>query len=189
LVDLFATVFGLPRALFPALTKTVYHGGPASPGLLYAVPAAGALVGSLTSGWLNEVRHLGRTVIVVVVAWGAIIVAFGFAHLLWVALVLLGAAGWADVISAVLRSTIVQTAVTGRFRTRISSVQMAVVEGGPRLGDLESGGVATAVSPQFSIISGGVFCVVGALVLGVLLPGFRRCGRPSQDNHPRAPAS
>ena len=65
----------------------------------------------------------------------------------------------------------VQAAVSEPFRSRISGVQMAVVEGGPRLGDLESGAVATAVSTQFSIVSGGVVCAIGALAVAVLLPG------------------
>jgi predicted MFS family arabinose efflux permease len=181
-IDLFATVFGLPRALFPALTRTVFRGGPATVGILYAAPAVGALAGSLTSGWLRGVRRQGRTVLIAVAGWGAIIVAFGFARALWAAMILLVLAGWADVISAVLRSTIVQTAVSEPFRSRISGVQMAVVEGGPRLGDLESGAVATAVSTQFSIVSGGVVCAIGALAVAVLLPGFRRYGeRPGKS--------
>ena len=68
LIDLFATIFGLPRALFPALTHTVYHGGPATLGILFAAPAAGALAGSLGSGWLGDLRHLGRAVILAVIA-------------------------------------------------------------------------------------------------------------------------
>jgi hypothetical protein len=176
-IDLSATVFGLPRALFPALARTIFHGGPAVLGILYAAPAAGALAGSLTSGWLYNVRQQGRAVLVAVATWGAIIVAFGFARVLWAALILLALAGWADVVSAVLRSTIVQTAVREPFRSRISGVQMAVVEGGPRLGDLESGAVATTVSMQFSIVSGGVVCAIGALAVALLLPGFRRYGQ------------
>jgi MFS family permease len=176
-IDLCATVFGLPRALFPALTRTVFRGGPATLGILYAAPAVGALAGSLTSGWLNGVRRQGRTVLIAVAGWGAIIVAFGFARALWVAIILLVLAGWTDVISAVLRSTIVQTGVSDAFRSRISGVQMAVVEGGPRLGDLESGAVATAVSTQFSIVSGGVVCAIGAVAVALLLPGFRRYGQ------------
>jgi hypothetical protein len=177
LIDLSATVFGLPRALFPALTRTVFRGGPATLGILYAAPAVGALAGSLTSGWLSGVRRQGRAVLIAVAGWGAIIVAFGFARALCVAMILLVLAGWADVISAVLRSTIVQTAVSEQFRSRISGVQMAVVEGGPRLGDLESGAVATAASTQFSIVSGGVVCAIGALAVAVLLPAFRRYGQ------------
>jgi predicted MFS family arabinose efflux permease len=176
LLDLCATVFGLPRALFPALAHSVFRRGPGVLGLLYAAPAVGALVGSLTSGWLSGIRRQGRAVIMAVVAWGTVIVAFGYVRALWAALALLAVAGWVDLVSAVLRSTIVQSAVAEPFRGRISSLQMAVVEGGPRLGELESGGVASAVSTQFSVVSGGIVCVIGALALAVLLPGFRRRG-------------
>ncbi len=181
LVDLCATLFGLPRAVFPALAQTVFHGGAATLGLLYSVPAAGALVGSVTSGWLSGIRSQGRSVLIAVAVWGGAITAFGFVRALWPALVLLAVAGWADVISAVLRSTIVQTIVDERYRSRISGIQMAVVEGGPRFGTLESGAVATAVSPRFSVVSGGVLCVVGTLVIAALLPGFRKYRRGAVD--------
>jgi MFS family permease len=182
LLDLCATVFGLPRALFPALAHSVFRRGPAVLGLLYAAPAVGALVGSLTSGWLGGIRRQGRAVIMAVAAWGTTIVAFGYVSVLWAAVALLVFAGWADLVSAVLRSTIVQSAVAEPFRSRISSLQMAVVEGGPRLGDLESGAIASAFSTQFSVVSGGVVCVIGALAFAVLLPKFRRqstTARPS----------
>jgi len=163
----------------PPLVHTVYHRGPGVLGLLYAAPAAGALVGSLASGWLSAVRHQGRAVVIAVTAWGAVIVVFGFVHVLWAALALLVLAGWSDLVSAVLRSTIVQSVTTESYRSRVSALQMAVVEGGPRLGDLESGAVASATSTQFSIVSGGVVCMIGALVLAALLPGFRRYERGS----------
>jgi hypothetical protein len=174
LIDLCATVFGLPRALFPALTRSVFHGGAVLLGVLYAAPAAGALVGSLTSGWLSRIRLPGRAVVVAVVVWGSAIVAFGFVRVVGISLVLLVVAGWSDLVSAVLRSTILQSSTSDALRARLSGVQMAVVEGGPRLGDLESGGVASLTSVQFSIVSGGVVCVVGALGLAALLPHFRR---------------
>jgi hypothetical protein len=87
---------------------------------------------------------------------------------------MLGIAGWADVISAVLRNTILQSSIPERFRSRMSSIQMAVVQGGPRLGDMEAGAVATATSIEFSIVSGGLACIAGAALIGGLLPGFRR---------------
>ena len=59
------------------------------------------------------------------------------------------------------------------LRGRLSAVQIAVVQGGPRLGDLESGGMADAFSTGFSVVSGGIACVVGAVLLAAALPGFR----------------
>jgi hypothetical protein len=86
---------------------------------------------------------------------------------------MLAIAGWADVISAVLRNTILQTSIPDRFRSRMSSIQMAVVQGGPRLGDMESGAVATATSLEFSVVSGGLACIAGAVFIGLVMPRFR----------------
>jgi MFS family permease len=180
LVDLSATVFGLPTALFPALASTVFHRGPTVLGYLYAAPAAGALAGALATGWLSRISRRARAVTVAVCFWGAVIVAFGYVKALWAALLLLAVAGWADVASAVLRDTILQVSVPERFRSRATSVQMAVVEGGPRLGSLESGAVAAATSVQFSIISGGLVCIAGALALAVLLPRWRQWSHQGQ---------
>ena len=173
LIDINAMVFGMPKALFPALAATVFHGGPAVLGYLYAAPAAGALLGALTTGWLDRARRPGWAVIVAVCVWGAAVAAFGFTRVLWLALALLAVAGWADVISAVLRATIVQASVPDSLRGRMSGLQIAVVEGGPRLGDLESGTVASLVSAEFSIVSGGLACIAGAALLAAALPGFR----------------
>ncbi len=139
LIDINAMVFGMPRALFPAMAATVFHGGTVTLGFLYAAPGVGAFAGALTTGWVTHLRRQGWTVIIAVTVWGAAITVFGLIDTLWLALALLAVAGWADVISAVVRNTILQTSIPERFRSRMSSIQMAVVQGGPRLGDLESG--------------------------------------------------
>ena len=179
IIDLNAMVFGMPRALFPALALGPLHAGVRGLGYLYAAPGVGAFLGSVGSGWVGHLRRQGFAVVMAVLAWGAAITAFGFVHVFAVALVLLAVAGWADVISAVLRNTILQTTVPEAFRSRLSSIQMAVVQGGPRLGDLESGGVASAVSTQFSVVSGGIACIIGAVVTAIVLPGFVRHERPA----------
>ena len=174
LVDLNAMVFGLPRALFPAIALTLYHGGPKTLGLLYAAPGAGALIMAVMTGWIARVRRQGRLVALVVIAWGLAMTVFGLVHVLVVGLVCLGFAGAMDVISTVLRNTILQTAITDEFRSRVSAIQMAVVTGGPRLGDVESGVVASLTSTEFSVVSGGVACVVGVIVLMWRRPTFWR---------------
>jgi predicted MFS family arabinose efflux permease len=165
-------VFGLPRALFPAVTRHIYHGGPEVLGLLYAAPGAGAFVMAIVTGWLDQVRRRGRLVVLVVLTWGVVMALFGLVPVLWVGLVCLAVAGAMDVISTVLRNTILQTSITDDYRSRISSIQMAVVTGGPRLGDLESGTVANFTSTEFSIVSGGVMCVLGVLALIRWRPTF-----------------
>jgi predicted MFS family arabinose efflux permease len=174
LIDVNAMVFGMPRALFPAMATSVFGGGTVALGFLYAAPGLGALIGAVTTGWVPTLRRQGLAVIVAVSVWGAAIAVFGLIDTLWVALVMLAIAGWADVISAVLRNTILQSTVPERFRSRMSSIQMAVVQGGPRLGDMESGAVATLTSVEFSVVSGGLACIIGAAVVGALLPAFRR---------------
>ena len=130
LIDINAMVFGMPRALFPALAQHVFGGGAATLGYLYAAPGVGALLGAVTTGWVTRIRRQGRAVVVAVVVWGVAITVFGFVDSLPFALVLLAVAGWADVISAVLRNTIIQTNAPDEFRSRLSSIQMAVVQGG-----------------------------------------------------------
>jgi MFS family permease len=173
-IDINAMVFGMPRALFPALAASVFGGGATTVGFLYAAPGAGALIGAVTTGWVGRVRRQGLAVIIAVIVWGLAITGFGLVSWLPAALVLLAVAGWADVISAVFRSTIIQLAVPDALRGRLQGVQMAVVTGGPRIGDLEAGAVATAFGDTASVVSGGLACVAGALVLAQLLPGFRR---------------
>jgi predicted MFS family arabinose efflux permease len=185
LIDINAMVFGMPRALFPALASTVFGGGAATVGFLYAAPGAGALAGALTAGWVGRIRRQGLAVIIAVVVWGLAITGFGLVSWLPAALVLLAVAGWADVVSAVFRNTIIQLAVPDALRGRLSGLQMAVVTGGPRVGDFEAGAVAAAFGATTSVVSGGLACIAGALVLARLLPGFRR-QRARGDEQPGA---
>ena len=179
LIDINAMVFGLPRALFPALAATAFGGGATTVGLLYAAPGVGALTGAVTTGWVSRIRRQGRAVIIAVIVWGAAITGFGVVPWLWAALLLLAVAGWADVISAVFRNTIIQFSGPDELRGRLMGVQIAVVAGGPRVGDLEAGAVANAFGNTASVVSGGLACIVGALVVARLLPGFRHQEAPA----------
>jgi MFS family permease len=173
-IDLVAMVFGSPRALFPFLIADQFRQPQAAIGLLFAAPAVGALLGALTSGWTGHVVRQGLAVIVSVVAWGVAIAAFGASGTwLWLGLVMLAVAGWADVISAIFRSTILQVSAPDHLLGRLSGIHILVVTGGPRLGDFEAGVVARLVSPTFSVISGGLACVVGAVVAAIAYPELR----------------
>jgi MFS family permease len=113
-------------------------------------------------------------VTVAVVVWGSAIAAFGLVPWLPLALVLLAVAGWADVVSALFRNMIIQFSTPDRMRGRLLGLQIGVVAGGPRLGDLEAGSVATLFGNQVSVVSGGLACVVGALALFRHNSEFRR---------------
>jgi MFS family permease len=174
LADIDAMVFGMPRALFPALGTTLFGGGAATVGLLYAAPGIGALIGALTTGWVGAIRRQGLAVILAVAAWGAAIALVGITPWLPVAVFLLAVAGAADVVSAVFRGALVQLAVPDRLRGRLSAINMTVVAGGPRLGDARAGAVASLAGAQFSVASGGVMCVLGTLVLARAFPQLAR---------------
>ena len=163
--DLNAMIFGMPRALFPAMGLTVFHGGPQLVGLFFAAPGFGAFLGAMTTGWVERVDRRGRAVLIAVAGWGLSIAIFGLSPWVGLALAALALAGWADVISAVLRNAILQSRIADAYRGRLSAIQIAVVTGGPRLGDLESGVVAGITSTGISIVSGGLACVVGSLVV------------------------
>jgi MFS family permease len=176
-IDLVAMTFGMPRALFPVLAVSVYGAGASGTGLLFAAVSAGATIAALTTGWLEHVRRLGLVVIGAVVLWGLAIAGAGLAGELWLAAVFLALAGAADSVSAVCRSIINQTVTPDALRGRMSSVFMLVVTSGPRLGDIEAGTVAAAVSTRFSVVSGGLACLVGTVVVCAAFPALARYDR------------
>ena len=173
LMDIIAMVFGMPRALFPALAERLYHGGAGTAGLLYSAPAVGALIATLVGGAISRVHRQGLGVVVAITIWGGAITVFGLVSTLWVGLLMLGIAGAFDTVSAVYRSTMLQVATQASMQGRLQGVFIVVVNGGPRLGDLEAG-VAASVSPQFAVVSGGLACIVGIAICIVLVPAFIR---------------
>jgi MFS family permease len=174
LVDSNAMVFGMPRALFPALALKRFHGGAATLGVMYAAPYAGALVASVLSGWIPRVRRQGLVVAVAAALWGAAIAAFGFAESLWLALIFLAAAGAADNVSAVLRGTILWTVTPDSFRGRLSGIEHAQVAATPAIGNVEAAVVASLTSLRFSIVSGGLLCIAGTVLIAFAVPAFTR---------------
>jgi MFS family permease len=177
-IDLSAMTFGMPRALFPVLAISVYGAGASGTGLLFASVSAGAVVAALTTRWLDHVRRLGIVTIVAVCVWGAAIAAVALVGSLWAAAALLAVAGAADSVSAVCRSVINQTVTPDALRGRMSSVFSLVVTSGPRLGDVEAGAVASLTSPRFSVLSGGLACIVCA---GIVVAAFPALARYDKD--------
>jgi MFS family permease len=175
LIDLIAMIFGMPRAVFPALAERTFHGGAGILGLLYAAPAAGALISALTTGWVTSIRKQGMAVILSVAAWGVAIALAGLSLFsLFLTVVLLAIAGGADVVSAVFRGTMLQDATPDPLRGRLNALNIMVVTGGPRLGDFEAGLVAGAFGAPASIVIGGLACLLGTGVVSAAVPAFRQ---------------
>jgi MFS family permease len=171
-LDLLAMVFGMPRALFPALAERL-GGGATLYGLLLSSVAAGAFVASLFSGWTGRIRHQGRAVLWAVAIWGGAIAVAGLARQPAVVLVMFAIAGGGDMISGVFRSTIAMSVTPDDMRGRVSGVEIAVYAGGPVLGDVEAGLVGGLAGIPFAIVSGGLACVAAAGLFAAKVGSFR----------------
>jgi MFS family permease len=182
-VDIIAMTFAWPQAVFPELSQTRFAGSPNSLGWLYAGVSIGALLMGLTSGWVSRVDRQGAVVLSAIAVWGLAIIGFGFAPALWLAVLCLAVAGASDMVSAVLRTSMLQLAAPDEMRGRMQGVFIVVVAGGPRLGDLRAGALATAASVSVAMVSGGVLVVVAMIVVALAVPSFRRF-RASRSGRP-----
>jgi MFS transporter, ENTS family, enterobactin (siderophore) exporter len=187
LIDTNAMIFGMPAGLFPALASEHFHGGSATFGLLTAAPGLGALVGAATSGWTSHVRRPGLVVIGAGIVWGAAIVGFGLTRNLAAGLAFLALAGMGDLISEILRNTLLQHYTPDALRGRVSSLYLAQVTTAPALGNTEAGAVAELTSLTTSVVSGGLACVGGALLLAALIPALRNASLagPAESTEPQ----
>lgn len=175
LVDINAMFFGYPNALLPQLASRM--GGASSLGLLYAAPAVGSAVVTLTSGWTSRVEHHGRMITAGAAAWGLGIVALGLVGslrpaILWPALLCLAVAGAGDMVSGLGRTTMWNQSIPDSLRGRLAGVELLSYSSGPTLGNVESGLVESFAGLRTSIVSGGVACVVGTALVAAAMPAF-----------------
>ena len=178
LIDLNAMIFGIPVALYPAFVLDVLHASPSVLGLLYSAGALGSLLVALLSGRAKHVRRQGLVTIVACICWGVGVIGFGLSSTLWVAIAFLVIASASDMVSGLYRDAIVKTVTPDEMRGRLEGIGLAVWGTGPSLGNAEAGLVASVTSVRFSIVSGGIACIVGAAVLALILPAYRRYEAP-----------
>lgn len=185
IADIAAMLLAQPRVLFPAAGAVILGGGATTVGALYAAAAGGGILAMVLSGRLGGVRRQGAAIMLSVAAWGIGIIGLGVALLaaggalsrdqaFVAALAAMAFAGAADSVSAVYRTTILQSAAPDRMRGRLQGVFIVVVAGGPRLGELAGGGVAERVGEGWTAVGGGLACVVAVVVLSVWRPAFVR---------------
>lgn len=149
-------------------------------GLLYAAPAAGSLIVTATSGWTSRVLRHGRAVCIAAALWGVGITLFGFSESLWAALIGLTFAGGADMVSGLFRTTIWNQSIPDHLRGRLAGIEQIGYSAGPLLGDVESGAVAGLTSVRFSVVSGGLLCIVGVIATAVAMPALWSYRAPSE---------
>jgi MFS family permease len=183
-VDIIAMFFGMPMALFPAMAED-FGGGAGVLGLMYTAPEVGALLATVTSGWVARVHRHGLAIAAAAIVWGIGIVGFGLAPTLPLALVGLVVAGGGDMVSGIFRMTMWNQTIPDRLRGRLAGIEQVSYTSGPLLGNLEAGVVASLTSVRASVVSGGALCIVGVLIAAVALPAFWRYdARTSQRDSP-----
>ena len=171
-VDIVAMIFAMPMALFPLMSER--WSGATAAGWLYSAMAIGSLAMTLFSGWTSRITRHGAMVVGAAGAWGVAIVLLGFAPTLPTAVACLAIAGAADMLSGLYRQTIWNQTIPTELRGRLSGLEMISYMTGPLLGNARAGYVATRFDARTSIVSGGLFCVVGVLLCVPLLPSFWR---------------
>ncbi len=175
LIDMNAMFFGMPNALFPALAE---RWGAETVGMLYAAPAVGSLIVTATSGWTIRIRRHGAAIVWAASLWGVAIIGFGMADALPWAIAFLMAAGAADTVSGIFRGTIWNQTIPARLRGRLAAIEMVSYLSGPYLGNAEAGLAARLFGLRTAVVSGGVLCVAGSVLLAALLPRFWRYRAP-----------
>ncbi len=169
-VDFFAMVFGMPMALFPAIAEK-FHSVSAI-GWLYAGPSIGMLLASVFSGWTDKIQRHGKAISISASVWGLAIIAFGLTHNLYVAVLFLAIAGAGDAVSGLFRMTLWNQTIPQNYRGRLAGIEMISYMSGPLLGNAEAGFVAHMFNVQFSVISGGILCVLCVAFFAWRMPGF-----------------
>ena len=169
-LDLFAVLLGGANALLPMFAKDVLHTGPWGLGLLRSAPALGALVVAV---WLTRnplSKRVGRTMLVSVAIWGACMLAFGLSTVFWVSMVALTLGGGADMVSVVIRLTLVQVETPDEMRGRVSAVNATFIGASNELGDFRAGAMAEWLGAVGSVIVGGIGTLLVAAMWTRLFP-------------------
>ena len=176
-LDLFAVLLGGAVALLPIYAKDILHTGAWGMGLLRSAPAVGAL---LTSIWLTRQpieRHVGRTLLIAVAAFGLCMVVFGVSRSFTVSLIALAISGGADMVNVVIRQTLVQLETPDDMRGRVSAVSSIFIGASNQLGEFESGATAALLGPVGSVVLGGAGTIAVALAWFKLFPSLARRDR------------
>jgi MFS family permease len=178
-LDLFAVLLGGAVALMPIFAHEVLHTGPAGLGLLRAAPAVGALSMSLVMARFPLRRRAGVRLFVCVAIFGVATVVFGLSHNLWLSLVALAISGAADMISVIIRGSLLQLATPPEMRGRVSAVNSLFVGASNELGEFESGLTAHWWGAVRATVIGGLGSLAVAGLWAMWFPGLRRANELS----------
>jgi MFS family permease len=187
-IDLNAMILALPLgSLLPVLLIEAYAVTPEVVGILLAARGLGAVTGAVLSGWTRSIHALGRAVLLIVVIYSIATIAIGLAPDVVFALPLLALTGGADVLSAILRNTIIQTATPDGLRGRVTAIHVLSSAGGPRVGDVRAAIMAEAMGAHGALVAGGSLALVGAFVISRAFPELRTYRLPRAGGDAVAP--
>ena len=176
-LDLFAVLFGGAVALLPIFAKDILDVGPTGLGFLRTAPAIGSFVAALLIARFSIRRRAGPTLFVVVAGFGVCMIVFGLSREMWLSMLALALAGAFDMVSVVLRSTILPLVTPDELRGRVNAVEMVFISGSNELGAFESGLAAALIGAVPAVVIGGVATVVIAGVWWKLFPALARVDR------------
>jgi MFS family permease len=178
LLDFFATFFSSATALLPIFAQDVLQVGAKGYGWLYAAPAIGAMATSaVLVSLIDRLERRGPTLLWAVAGYGLATVVFGFSRSFWLTFACLMLTGATDTVSMVIRNVVRQLETPDRLRGRMMGVNMVFFQGGPQLGELEAGAVANWLGAPFSVISGGIGCLLATGWVAGTTPALRHYRR------------
>jgi len=179
LLDFFATFFSSATALLPIFAQDVLHVGAKGYGWLYAAPAVGAVaMSAVMIPMTSRIERRGPVLLWAVAGYGLATAVFGISTYFWLTFFCLAMTGAMDTISMIIRNIVRQLETPDRLRGRMMGVNMVFFQGGPQLGELEAGAVANWLGPVFSVVSGGVGCLIATAWVAKSTPALRRYRRP-----------
>jgi len=170
LLDMFAVIFGGAAALLPIFAKDILQVGAHGYGLLTSSLELGALSMACLLMLRPPIQHAGRVLTAAVACYGFATIVFGFSRWFPLSIAAYMAAGMADQVSVVLRATVIQLTTPDHLRGRVSAVNFLFIGASNQLGAAESGFVAAATSPTFSVVSGGIACLCVVAIMAWRLP-------------------
>lgn len=181
-LDLFAVLLGGAVALLPIFARDILHVGAWGLGLLRSAPAVGALAMSVVlTRWPLE-RRVGPQLLAAVAVFGLATVVFGLSANFWLSLAALAVTGAADMVSVVIRQTLVQLETPDTMRGRVAAVNSIFIGGSNQLGEFESGATAQWWGPRAAVVVGGVGTVLVALAWVRLFPSLARRDRMRDES-------
>jgi MFS family permease len=172
-LDLFAVLLGGATALLPIYATDILHAGPRGLGLLRAMPALGALVVSLIMTVRPVKRDAGKLMLLCVGIYGVATVVFGISRTIWISLLALVIVGASDMISVVIRASILQLATPPEMRGRVSAVNWLFVGASNEFGGFESGVTAQWWGAVRAVVIGGIGSLIVTGLAGALFPTLR----------------